>query len=233
MEDQVMKLLTHPPFLTLPDVCNSPGGNMKRLLWLTPILFALLATSALADSVSIFYSPNDGSGGNFGFLVTAPGLSVSGGGGTPFDFFGCCNPPGYLPGSTLGGFTDIFFDEGFATIGGISYDVSFTGGLFMSTIVLPTNGKDYNAPVEISFGASGTANDPLQTFISVSGSQRGYIYFSYSTETGGYFPGSFAPVPEPGTLGLTGTGMIGLLALVRNRLRGARPWPHRESAPRS
>jgi hypothetical protein len=197
---------------------------MKRFLLLTPILFVLVTTGALADSVSIFYAPNDGSGDNFGFLVTAPGLSVSGSGGTPADFFQCCFPPGYLPGSTLGGSTDIFFSGGSATIGGISYDVSFdVGSLFMSTIVLPTNGQDYRAPVEISFFASGTLVDPLQSPISVSGSANGYIDFSYSAFTGGYFPDRFVPVPEPGTLGLTGPGLIGILALVRNGLKG---WSH-------
>jgi hypothetical protein len=147
-------------------------------------------------------------------------MSVGGGGGTPFDFFQCCINP-YLPGSTLGGSTDIFFSSGFATIGGVTYDVTFdVGSLFMSTIVLPTNGRDYNAPVDISFSVGGTLVDPFQTPIGVSGGESGYIDFTYSANAGGYFPGSFVPVPDPGTLGLTGTGLIGIFALVRNRLRG-------------
>jgi len=180
------------------------------------LLCVLIPASALADSVVIDYGPNSGGGDNFGFAIRAPGLYISGFGGTPFDFFNCgCFGPEYRPGSTLGGFTDIFFSDGFAQIGGISSEVSFdVGSLFMSSIVLPTNGKDFNAPVEIAFSASGTLVDTGDS-ITASGGANGHIKFDFSD--GLYYPEYFIAAPEPGTLGLIGTGLIGILARVRKR----------------
>jgi hypothetical protein len=185
---------------------------MKRLLVGTLLLCSLMSASAFANTI-ISYRPNDGSGDNFGFVVSGPGFLVAGGGGTPVDFFSVF---GYAPGSTLGGGSDIFFSEGFAMIGPISYDVFFNGGgLSMSTITLPTNGMDFRAPVTIGFDATGTLDTPLQQSIDVSGSANGYIRFDFSNGT--YTPENFVEVPEPGTLGLIGTGLLGVAARGRNK----------------
>jgi hypothetical protein len=186
---------------------------MKRLLVGTLLLCSLMSASAFANTI-IGYSPNDGSGDNFGFINYNGNGFVAGGGGTPADFF---NTLGYVPGSILGGSTDIFFFGGFARIGPISSDVFFNvGTLFMSTITLPTNGKDFVAPVTISFGATGTLDNPLQQSIDVSGSADGHIRFDFFN--GAYYPESFVQVPEPGTLGLLGVGLLGVAARVRNKL---------------
>jgi len=66
----------------------------------------------------------------------------------------------------------------------------------MSTIVLPTNGQDYNAPVDISFGAGGILDDSFSTPIGVWGGASGYIDFSYSADVGGY-SGKLRTGPEP------------------------------------
>jgi hypothetical protein len=180
----------------------------------TLLLCSLVSSSAFANTL-IGYSPNDGSGDNFGFLIYGNGIYAVGGGGTPFDFF---NVFGYAPGSVLGGSTDIFFEGGFVRIGTISSDVFFDGGaLFMSTITLPTNGKDFVAPVTIGFDATGTLVDtPTQQSIDLSGSADGYIKFDFFGGT--YSPESFVEVPEPGTLGLLGMGLLGVAARARNKL---------------
>jgi hypothetical protein len=186
---------------------------MKRLYLASLLLCALMSASAFANTI-IGYSPNNGSGDNFGFKTYGVGFYVSGGGGTPFDFFN--SDFGYAPGSTLGGFTDLFLSGGFAKIGPNSSEVAFdVGTLFMSTIALPTNGRDFRAPVEIGFSASGTllsTGDP----IDVGGRAGGFIQFDFIN--GAYYPEDFVQAPEPGTLALVGTGPLGVLARTRKKV---------------
>ncbi len=51
-------------------------GDMKRFLWVTPILFVLMSGSAFGTSVSIGFFPNDGSGDNFRFLQQGGGIVI-------------------------------------------------------------------------------------------------------------------------------------------------------------
>src|ERR1700746_3290700 len=95
---------------------------MKRLLVGILLLCSLVSAEAFANTI-IGYSPNDGSGDNFGFITYGPGFFIAGFGGTPADFF---NTLGYAPGSTLGGFTDIFFSDGFANSGYSPSQVVYT-----------------------------------------------------------------------------------------------------------
>ena len=186
---------------------------MKRF-FLALLLLVFASATAFADSILIGYGPNDGSGDNFGFIIQGQNFFITGGGGTPFDFF---NIFPYAPGSTLGGSTDLFMGGGSAVIDGVSYTVFYdVGSLFMSTIVLPTNGRDFNAFVNISFGVSGTLAE-TNTPISVSGSENGHIYFTYFPGGGFYAAGDFVPVPEPATVILIGTGVVGLFIRSRNR----------------
>jgi hypothetical protein len=194
--------------------------NMRRFLWATPLLIVLISSGAWADSVNIFLSPNDGSGDNFGIEQQSRGMTVFLGGGTPFDFF---NILGYEPGSTLGGDTTVYLDFGTAQIGGVNYDldITTTGDLFMSGITLPTNGAfTVTDPVVLSFTGSATIADTGQ-IINVSGSSTGKITFQ---EYGGlYYAGAFTTTPEPGTVGLIGTGLIGIFSVARRRLRISTP----------
>jgi hypothetical protein len=114
---------------------------MKRLLWATPILFVLLSTCALADSVRIVFGPSD-FGDNFAGFQYGGGLSASVFGSTPQWFF---NIEGYEPGSTLGGTTYLAIEIGFAKFGGNSYELTpiSYGELDLSNFTLPTNGKDF------------------------------------------------------------------------------------------
>jgi hypothetical protein len=189
---------------------------MQRFLWATPMLFLLMSGSAFASSVStfIFLQPNDGSGDNFGFFQQGGGVIIGIGGGTPYDFF---NIDGYAPGSTLGGSTDVFLSSGFVQFGGNFHDLDFSGPgtLFLSSFTLPTNGKDFTAPVEVDFSAFATIADTGQP-LDVSGGRSGKMTFHFFD--GFYYASGFTVVPEPGTLGLMGTGLISILALARKRL---------------
>src|SRR5262249_10104339 len=100
------------------------GEDMKRFLWATPMLFVLMSGIAFADSVTtlIGLDPNNGTGDNFGFFQQGNWVFMGIGGGTPYDFF---NTGGCAPGSTLGGYTDVFFEGGVIQIGSDTYELDF------------------------------------------------------------------------------------------------------------
>jgi hypothetical protein len=189
--------------------------NMKRLLAGTLLLCSLVSANAFANTI-IYLIPNDGSGDNFGFITYGPGFYITGDGGTPPDFFYNIFP-GYAPGSTLGGSTPIYFADGSARIGAISYDVTWNlgGTLFMSTIKFPTNGQDFRAQVDIGIDATGTLVTMLGQPIHTSGGAEGYIKFDYVN--GMYYPEGFVQVPEPATLELAGIGLLWVFTRVRTR----------------
>ena len=189
---------------------------MKRLLFATLLMLALTSTSAFADSFHLFFTPNLGSGDNFSYKSWSNTGSLFVSGDTPADFFGVGN--GYAPGSSLGGSTDIIFEPPFLRIGRVSYELQLDPGtLFMSSITLPTNGKDFTAFVQISFSGSGIFVDTGES-IGVGGSANGHIHFSFID--GAYLPDAagFVQTPAPGSWALIGTGLTGILAAVR-RLR--------------
>ena len=197
---------------------------MKPLLLTLPMFLVLLTSTALADSVSIFLSPNDGSGDNFGFLSQTGGVNVNLQGGTPFGFF---STQGFAPGSGFGGTTSVFFSSGTLQLGNNVYDLGFNGPgtLFISSFTLPTNGQGFSIQASATFSASGYYFvDGQQKPVTLGGSGLGTMTFNYDPTTGLYFGGpvkftSTTTVPEPGTLGLMGTGLTGLLAFARSKLR--------------
>jgi len=186
---------------------------MRRFLWAIPLLFVLISSGARADSVTIFLAPNEGFGDNFFIVQQSRGMTVSLGGGTQTGFF---DDYGYAPGSTLGGSCTVFLDYGNAQIGGVDYDLNVaTGYLFMSSITLPTNGAStVTDQVMLTFGALVTT-DTGQT-IFVDGTSKGRITFTMGYP-GVYYAGTFT-TPEPGTVGLIGTGLIGIFSVARRRI---------------
>lgn len=190
---------------------------MRRILWATSVLFILISSSAWADSVNIFLAPNYGFGDNFGIEEFSPGMIVFLGGGTQTGFF---DSIGYAPGSTLGGLGTVYLDSGIVQIGGNVYNLNVTtGSLFISSITLPTNGAStFTDPVVLSFAASAPIAGTGQ-FINVGGTQKGTITFY--NENGLYYAGAFT-TPEPGTVGLIGTGLLGIFSVAWRRLRFTR-----------
>ena len=197
---------------------------MKRFLWALPTFLLVFCTCALADSITIGLSPNNGTGDNFGFSLSQPGFAVSIDGGTGVDFF---NDQGYAPGTTFGGATTVFFSAGTVQIGDNTFDLGFTGGtLFLSSFTLPANNQNFSIQVQAGFSTSAfffDADGQFQT-IDISGGAPGTMTFTWDPSLGLYFaqPAVFTTAvvtPEPGTLGLMGTGLVSVLALARRKLR--------------
>lgn len=189
---------------------------MKRILWVTSILFVLLSSCAFADSVRISYGPFD-FGDNFTGVQFGHGFAAAVYGSTPLGFF---NINGYEPGSSLGGSTDLAISIGFAKIGGNIYELTPTdyGTFDLTNFTLPTNGKDLvRVMVQIEYSAPMMVIDTGES-LDLGGGAKGFIDFTRGQD-GLYYAGSFSQAPEPGTLGLMGSGLIGVLALVRRRLK--------------
>lgn len=188
---------------------------MRRSLLALSLLCVTLISTAFADH--LYLLPNE-FGDNFGFVGSMNGHRLEIHGGTDPFFFGIS---GYEPGWTFGGYGPLFLYPTVVWIDGVPLEFGFPqtdSTIFISPFTLPTNGKSFTMFVTIGFDAMGTSFDTGQT-IGVGGGATGTIPFYFSPETGLYYPGEFVQAPEPGMLGLVGTGIIGILASARKRLK--------------
>ena len=189
---------------------------MKRSFLLTLLFASLTSATALADH--LYFFPNC-CGDNFGYVTQMNGHPLVLSGGTDPFFF---SSEGYPPGSTLGGGGDLFLSSTVVWIGGVPTEFSFfPGTLFMSSLTLPTNGRYFRVLVQIGFSATGINFDTGET-MDVGGGANGSISFYFSDAVGLYYASDFVQAPEPGTLGLIGTGLMGIAA-ARKRLRTHQP----------
>lgn len=187
---------------------------MKRfLLPLSLLCLTLISSTAFADR--IYFSPNDGSGDNFGFAGQMNGHRLFLSGGTPYYFF----DTSYAPGSTFGGGGTLFLYPTVVWVNGAPMEFGFPytdSTIFTSSLTLPTDGKDFTTFLEIGFSATGINFDTGQT-IQLGGGASGRITFHFDPNSGLYYPGAFVQVPEPATLALMGVGILGIWGSARKK----------------
>jgi len=197
---------------------------MRLLLRIVPVVFVLLSIRAFADNINFKnlsanfeVDPNSGFGDNVSGQLGRSGLSFSGIGGTPGGWFDV--DFGSAPGSTGGGMTPILWDSASLKIGSQSYytDISLEvfGALFASTFTFPTNGKNFSVTLPAYMDTNGTIfcdDEACGTFDLQSKTGKLRLSFIYSADSGLYYgkSGSFVTTPEPGTIGLTGLGIIAI-----------------------
>jgi hypothetical protein len=185
---------------------------MKRFLLI--VLVGFMTTTAFADQLYLGPSGIFSSDANFAYVTGGVWEAV--GFATLFQSRSGPYPPGY----TIGGSAWLFLDDRTFLINGVETTFSFPSGqIDMTSVVLPPLGRDFTVPVDVNFSADGISYDTGQT-IFLSGSAHGHITFTANTsEGGGWVVGDFMQAPEPGSLGLVVTGLAGVLATARKKIR--------------
>ena len=201
---------------------------MKRI-FLLAVLALALPTAVFAGS-NVDYTNSGGTlaGSNAGLSLSGSALSAVNG----------LNGGGLITGSNLG---SVSFQTGALTSGSLQMGGTFAGG---GSFTITGNGSN-GVPSAILF--TGTFTSPVTwTMVTLSngthnytltGGLSGTTVSGYSTvgvtvqltiNTGkGYFNGSSVissgdtnvVVPEPGSLGLLGTGLISLAGVIRRKLK--------------
>jgi len=192
---------------------------MKRVMLFPPILILLFSLSSFADTVNPStqpwsyavsftfpansnYAPYYGSG--IGIVETE---TYNQNGGNIFEAWG---------GTTVGNLTH--FTNTWSSMP--DFSGTFSNATFNSTTdVLSAmfSGSEFNGTAWVPF------NGHLTETINLNGYTGGYNYsgWSYNYTEGSVTSASMSTVPEPGSLMMMGTGLIGMAGVIRRKLKRA------------
>jgi PEP-CTERM motif len=189
------------------------------------------------------------------FSLVGPGLFIgadappfSGGDPGNVEARDTCIASGCIPGMLIGtnsSYSGIIVpaEGGRALVNGVSHPfVQLTGSLnfFSSPIVLPTTGGDFKVTLPFTFSGelTGDAREPnvVNPIFTATMSGQGLATFIFFDITHGVssplfrlssIEYQFEPVPEPATVVLLSSGLVGLIAARRRRRNSARRMPER------
>jgi hypothetical protein len=195
---------------------------MKRVVWMGVLLILALPMAAFASSIDFGNFGGSVSGSASGLTVSSTLMTVTGLSGGPFNGpnlgtvtinVGCpaggCTSTLLANGGTFGSGTITITSNG---SGGLTAGTLFSGTFSSATWTLEPFTVGGNHEYVLTIGFAGGNGSTFQVAI-VTG--KGFFNGTGDIESGD----TTVVVPEPGTLGLLGTGLVGVAGLVRRKLK--------------